>query len=233
MQQDNALRQFLLFAFVLLLPCFALWTLAANPLAMPAVGLVDMLLKAWFPTIVDGLIFHGSDTVLLTNFGELNGVAVPPEQSEYQLAFAINPGILSYSFPFYATLHFATQKKHYLGSFITGLCVLFPLFLLGLLSLCLKELMVNLGQIFFRQEGVFVPNGNLIALFYQLNVLIVPTIAPIALWIAQNRETTLLRSVFARWGNPGKIEPVPEAPEQGTLLQGKGARSSSSAGDQQ
>jgi len=193
---DHALRQFLLFAFALILPCFALWTLAAGPLAMPVVGLANMILKAWFPGVVDGLVFHGADTVLLTRFGELNGMAVPPEQSEYQLAFAINPGILSYSFPFYATLHFATQKKEYLTGFITGVLILYPLFLLGLVSLCMKELMVNLGKLFFDQPGVFIPNGNVIALFYQLNVLIVPTIAPISLWIWQNRQTPLLRGIF-------------------------------------
>ncbi|MFV8818035.1 exosortase H-associated membrane protein [Haliea sp. E17] len=198
MQPDRALRQFLLFAFVLILPCFALWTVAAQPLAMPVVGLVDLILKTWFPTIVEQLQFHGADTVLLTRFGELNGTPVPPSQSEYQLGFTINPGILSYSFAFYAALHFATQKKEYLWSFLTGVMVLYPLFLLGVVSLCLKQLMVNLGPLFLDQPGVLVPNSNLIALFYQLNVLIIPTIAPIALWIWQNWDTPLLRGVFRR-----------------------------------
>ncbi len=202
MQPDRALRQFLLFAFVLLLPCFALWTVAAQPLAMPVVGLVDMLLKAWFPSVVDVLQFHGADTILLTQFGELNGRPVPAGQSEFQLGFKINPGILSYSFPFYAALHFATQKKEYLWTFLTGAMVLYPLFLLGVVSLCLKELMLNLGTLFYQQEGVFVPNATLIALFYQLNVLIIPTIAPIGLWLWQNWETPLVRGVFGALEKP-------------------------------
>ena len=80
--QDNYLRQFLLFAFALIIPCFALWTLAAGPLAMPAVGLADIILKAWFPEVVHGLVFQGADAALMTNFGELDGRPVPPEQSE-------------------------------------------------------------------------------------------------------------------------------------------------------
>lgn len=207
MPRDHALRQFLLFAFALILPCFALWTVAARPMAMPVVGLADMILKAWFPGVVDGLVFHGTDTVLLTRFGELNGVAVPPDQSEYQLAFAINPGILSYSFPFYATLHFATQKKEYLTGFITGVLILYPLFLIGLVSMCMKELLINLGKLFYDQPDVWIPNGNLIALFYQLNVLIVPTIAPISLWIWQNRDTPLLRGIFRSMGREGEAAP--------------------------
>ncbi len=209
MQPDNALRQFLLFAFVLLLPCFALWTVAAQPLAMPVVGLADLLLGAWFPSVVESLSFHGGDVVLMTAFGELDGKPVLPGQSEYQLGFSINPGILSYSFPFYAALHFATQKKEYLWNFLTGVMVLYPLFLVGVLSLCLKELMLGLGPLFLDLPDSFIPNANVIALFYQLNVLIIPTIAPIALWLWQNWDTPLLRGVFGR---------EPEAEEEAKTL---------------
>ncbi|MEP4149408.1 MAG: exosortase H-associated membrane protein [Halioglobus sp.] len=190
---DNNLRQFLLFAFALIIPCFALWTVAMGYIAMPAVGLADMILAGWFPEVVDGVNFQGGKAVLMTHFGELNGAPVPPGQSEYQLAFLINPGILSYSLPFYATLHFATAKDEYLVSFMTGIFILYPLVLVGLLSLCLKELMINLGSLFMEQSGV--PNGTFIALFYQLNVLIVPTVAPIALWAWQSRDTALLRGI--------------------------------------
>ena len=193
--RDNNFRQFLLFAFALIVPCFALWTLAAAPVAMPVVGLVDMILQAWFPAIVDSLVLQGSDVALMTTFGELNGRPVPAEQSEYQLGFAINPGILSYSLPFYATLHFATQKDNYLQSFVAGILVLYPLILLGLLSVCLKELMVNLGSLFLEQD-TFVPNPTFLALFYQLNVLIVPTVAPILLWAWQSRDTSLMRGIL-------------------------------------
>lgn len=193
--RDNDFRQFLLFAFALIVPCFALWTVAAGPIAMPAVGLVDMILQAWFPQVVDALIFRDGSAALLTQFGELNGRPVAPELSEYQLGFAINPGVLTYSLPFYATLHFATRKESYLGEFLTGVLVLFPLIVVGLLSLCLKELMLNLGALFMEQDAL-VPNDTFIALFYQLNVLIVPTVAPILLWAFQSRDTPLLRGLL-------------------------------------
>ena len=66
--EDTNLRQFLLFAFALIVPCFAIWTLLSGPIAMPVVGLADMILKAWFPTVVDGLLLQGSDTLLMTQF---------------------------------------------------------------------------------------------------------------------------------------------------------------------
>lgn len=196
MVKNSHFRQFLLFVFALIIPCFALWTVFTSAIAMPVVGLVDMILGGWFPSMVEGLFMEGADTVLATEFGELNGRMVPPEQSEYQLAFLINPAIVSYSLPFYATLHFATNKRAYLSSFISGVLILYPFILIGLLSLCLKELMVNLGMVFFEQPGIWVPNGTVIALLYQLNVLIIPTVAPILLWAWQSRETPLMQGLL-------------------------------------
>jgi len=194
--ENQHLRQFLLFVFALIIPCFALWTVAADAIAMPVVGLANIILGAWFPDVVDVLRFHSSDVVLLTQFGELDGKPVPPEQAEYQLGFSVNPAILSYSLPFYATLHFATPKEDYLESFFWGVLLLYPLILLGLISLCLKDLMLQLGPLFMEQPGVFIPHGNIIALAYQLNVLIVPTVAPIAVWAWQSRDTPLFTSVL-------------------------------------
>ncbi len=40
------------------------------------------------------------------------------------------------------------------------------------------------------------PNGNVIALLYQLNVLIIPTVAPALLWAWQNRDGPLIRGIL-------------------------------------
>ena len=102
--------------------------------------------------------------------------------------------IVTVSVPFYTVLHFATQRDTYLGSYLYGLIILYLLMMFGLLCLCLKELMVNLGGTFFEQPDVFVPNANVIGILYQFNVLIVPTLAPAMIWIWQGRDTPLLRS---------------------------------------
>ena len=102
--------------------------------------------------------------------------------------------IVTVSVPFYTVLHFATPRTTYLGSYLYGLIILYLLMIFGLLCLCLKELMVNLGGTFFEQPDVFVPNANIIGILYQFNVLIVPTLAPAIIWIWQGRNTPLLRS---------------------------------------
>jgi hypothetical protein len=196
--EQHHMRQFLLFVFALLIPSFVLWTVASGPLAVPAIGLVNLMLTHWFPDVVNALYMEGSQVLLMTEFGEKDGTLVPLLGAEYRLGFRVNTRILSYSLPFYTALHFATQKNEYMSSYLWGLLVLYPLFVFGLLCLCLKELMVNVGANFFSQPGVFVPDAHVIGILYQLNVLIVPTLAPAMLWVWQSKDTPLMRSAFGK-----------------------------------
>jgi len=198
--EQHHMRQFLLFVFVLLIPCFALWTVGSGLIALPAIGLVNNVLTHWFPDVVHAVYVQGGEALLMTEFGEDNGRLIPLSEAEYRLGFQLNTRILSYSFPFYTALHFATQKEDYLNSYIYGLLVLYPFFMLGLLLLCLKELMVNLGSRFFEQPGIYVPDANLIGLFYQLSVLIVPTLVPTGLWVWQSKDSPILNSTLKALG---------------------------------
>jgi hypothetical protein len=200
MVEQHHLRQFLLFVFALLIPSFVLWTLVSASLAVPAIGLVNMMLTAWFPDVVQGLYADGVEALLMTEFGELNGKLVSLKEAEYRLGFKVNTGILSYSLPFYTALHFATEKQVYLEKYLGGLLILYMLFVFGLLCLCLKELMVNLGTVFLDQPGTFVPHANVIAVLYQFNVLVVPTLAPVVLWAWQARHTPLMKDAFSLGG---------------------------------
>ena len=196
MAEQHDVRQFLLFVFVLLIPCFALWTVASGPLAIPALGFSNMVLTHWFPDVVNALYVDGNKALLMTEFGEKNGNLVPLAGAEYRLGFQVNTRILTYSLPFYTALHFATQKKEYFQSYVWGLLILYPLLTIGLICLCLKELMVSLGTHFFSQQGVYVPDANLIGILYQFSVLIVPTLAPAIIWVWQNKDAPLLRSAL-------------------------------------
>ena len=106
------MRQFLLLVFALLIPCFALWTIASGPIALPAIGLVGKLMSSWFPDVVNAFYADGPEVILMTEFGKSSGQLVPLSEAEYRLGFQINTRILSYSLPFYTALHFATQKKN-------------------------------------------------------------------------------------------------------------------------
>ena len=198
MAEQHHMRQFLLFVFTLLIPFFALWTIASAPIALPAIGIAGMLLTNWFPDVVNALYASGSEAILMTEFGENAGQLIPLSEAEYRLGFEVNTQILSYSFPFYTALHFATQKKNYLTDYLWGVLMLYVLFVFGLVCLCLKELMVNVGAPFFNQRGALVPYAEVIAIAYQFSVLIVPTLAPAVLWIWQSKDSQLLEGVFTK-----------------------------------
>lgn len=191
------MRQFLLYVFVLLVPCFVVWTVLGGLLATPAVGWIGLCLKNWFPMVVEALYIDGANALLMTQFGEKNGAPAPLAQSEHQLGFTINTMTVTYSLPFYTALHFATQRDDYFVSYIYGLVILYLMLTIGILCLCLKELMINLGGTFLEQPDTLVPAANVIALLYQFNVLIVPTLAPALIWVWQGRKTPLLRSSLA------------------------------------
>lgn len=194
--EEPHLRQFLLYVFVLLVPCFVLWSAVSASLQLPAVGLVHLALTHWFPDIVHGLFADGANALLMTGFGEKNGQPVDLAGASHRLGFRINPRILTYSLPFYSALYFATPREKYLANYLWGVLILYALATFGLLWLCLKELMVNLGSLFLEQPGVAVPGSNLIGILYQFNILIVPTLAPAALWLWQGRESPLLATVM-------------------------------------
>lgn len=194
--EKNHLRQFLLLVFLLLIPCFALWDFLSAILVTPVIGLAHLILSNWFPDTVNVLYQQGADAVLMTRFDQVDGRLVAALDPESGLGFKENTRIITYSIPFFAALHFATEKKDYLADFFWGLLLLYPFILLGLVSLCLKDLMVTLGAAFLEQPSTLVPGPDVIGMTYQFSVLIVPTLIPVLIWAWQSRETPLLQGLL-------------------------------------
>jgi hypothetical protein len=195
-REHRDLRQFLLFVFALLVPCFAIWTFFSAALVTPVIGLVHLTLSSWFPPIVNVIYQQGADLLLMTSLDQVAGQFVQVEVASEGLGFKINTRTVTYSIPFYAALHFATEKKGYLVNFLWGLLVIYPFIYLGLISFCLKELMVVFGVAFLEQPGVFVPGPDVIGIAYQLSSLIIPTLVPVLVWAWQSRETRLLQDLL-------------------------------------
>lgn len=198
MPSKPPLRRFVLLVFLLIIPLFAIWTMTSTILALPAIGLDHLILTAWLPDIVNSVTVRGAEALVVTNFGEANGQIVTAERGEEMIAFLVDTRLLSYSLPFYASLHFANPRNNSLGDFILGIIVLYALFVFGLVSMSLKDLMVTLGASFLEHPEALVPSGEAIGLLYQFNVLIVPALSPILLWAWQNRDSALLRGVAGK-----------------------------------
>jgi len=151
---------------------------------------------------VHNFTLTGPQALLATHFGELDGEIVSAQVAGYRLAYPLNTRILTYSLPFYAALHFATNTTSGIsgndGSFAgfgKGLLLLYPLLILGLVSVCLKNLMLGLGPIFIDSSDT---SASLIGLLYQLSTLMVPPLAPILIWAWQSRESSLLQQLLVK-----------------------------------
>lgn len=192
MSENPSLRRFFGLVLLLLVPSFVVWMVVDTWLAWPAVWLSDVVLRFWMPEVVASIQLQASNALVMTHFGELKNVIVSADQAGYQMGFPADVRLLSYSIPFYAALHFATPQSESLGNFSVGLWVLFALIFFGLISVTLKNLMLGLGQPFFDQSAILVPNGQAIAILYQLSILIIPPLAPIVIWAWQSRNNPLM-----------------------------------------
>ena len=181
-------RQFVL-TLILMPITFGIWYAAGTLFAAPAVWLTDFLLSAAYPDIVEAVRLQGADMRVLTQFGEDGGVIMPAADAGNQIALEMNTRLVSYSIAFYAALLMASNLKDAMFKFCIGLAWLWLIMSFGLASIIGKDLLLMVGAPFLNAPGV--PPADLIALAYQFNVLLMPTLAPVCLWFWQLRGSPL------------------------------------------
>ena len=181
-------RQFVL--TVTLMPItFGIWYAAGTMFAAPAVWLCDFLLSSAYPNIVEAVGLQGVEVLVRTQFGEDGGVIMAAADAGNQIALEINTRLVSYSIAFYAALLMASNLRDAIYKFCIGLFWLWLIMAFGLASILGKDLLLMVGAPFLNAPGV--PPADLIALTYQFNVLLMPTLAPVCLWFWQLRGSPL------------------------------------------
>jgi hypothetical protein len=197
-----SLYRYIGLVILLMVPFFTLWyALGALPSA-PALWLSQLTLNGALPNVLEAVTIDNHQLLALTRFGELDGQVVALAEAEYQLAFPLNTRMLSYSVPFYAALHFASRLERPLERFAWGLFVLWSLMFLGIVAVTLKNLMLGLGDLLYTHSTVPLPPPAAIALLYQFSTLIVPTLAPVALWAWSIRKTPQGAALLGRHAAP-------------------------------
>ena len=181
-------RQFVL-TLILMPITFGIWYAAGTLFAAPAVWLCDFLLSSAYPNIVEALGLQGVKVLARTQFGEDGGVIMAAAEAGNQIALEINTRLVSYSIAFYAALLMASNLKDAIYKFCIGLFWLWLIMAFGLASILGKDLLLVVGAPFLNAPGV--PPADLIALTYQFNVLLMPTLAPVCLWFWQLRGSPL------------------------------------------
>ena len=181
-------RQFVL-TLILMPITFGIWYAAGTLFAAPAVWLTDFLLSSAYPNIVEAAGLQGAEMMVRTQFGEDGGVIMPAADAGNQIALEINTRLVSYSIAFYAALLMASNLKDAMYKFCIGLFWLWLIMAFGLASILGKDLLLMVGGPFLNAPRV--PPADLIALTYQFNVLLMPTLAPVCLWFWQLRGSPL------------------------------------------
>ena len=174
---------------------FGLWYAAGSLFAAPAVWLCDVLLSYLYPSLIDTAGLQGADMQLVTPFGESGAQLLTAKEAGNQIALEINTLLVSYSIAFYGALLMAANVQNSLYKFSLGLFWLWLVMAVGLASIAGKELLLLIGGPFLSTS--LVPPADVIALTYQFNVLLMPTLAPVFLWFWQLRGSPLWEQLAA------------------------------------
>lgn len=183
------MRRQIVLTLVLMPITFGMWYAAGPLFSAPAVWLCDLVLTYFYPGIVDNAGLRAVDLQLTTQFGESGGKILPAKQAGNQIALEINTRLVSYSIAFYGALLMASNVRDSLYKFSIGLFCLWLIMAAGLASIVGKELLLLVGGPFL--SAPLVPPADVIALAYQFNVLLMPTLAPVFLWFWQLRGSPL------------------------------------------
>ena len=168
---------------------FGIWYAAGTLFAAPAVWLCNAILSEAYPALIDSVRLSGVDMITKLTIGESGGAFIAAKEAGNQIAMEINTRLVSYSIAFYAALLMASNVEQSVYKFCIGLFWLWLSMAFGLASILGKDLLLMMGPLFLNASGV--PPANLLALTYQFNVLLMPTLAPVCLWFWQLRGSPL------------------------------------------
>jgi len=174
---------------------FGIWYAAGSLFAAPAVWLCDVLLSYLYPSLIDTAGLQGANMQLVTQFGKSGGQLLTAKEAGNQIALEINTLLVSYSIAFYGALLMAANVQNSLYKFSLGLFWLWLIMAAGLASIAGKELLLLIGGPFLNTS--LVPPADVIALTYQFNVLLMPSLAPVFLWFWQLRGSPLWEHLAA------------------------------------
>ena len=174
---------------------FGIWYAAGTLFAAPAVWLCDFFLGFVYPTLIDTARLQGAELQLVTRLGESGGQIQSATTAGNQIALEINTRLVSYSIAFYGALLLASNVQDTLYKFSIGLFWLWLIMAIGLASIAGKDLLMLAGDLFLNTPRV--PPADVVALTYQFNVLLMPTLAPVFLWFWQLRGSPLWEHLAA------------------------------------
>ena len=183
----NPLYAFFLKAALWLPLCLGLWYWKAEWFSSPAAMVSGWTLRGLFPGWVKAVEWSQRTVTLVTTLQ----VPMAPGVSEGKYAAMVaeaNPLLYSFGLALFAALLLASAGTKRWRKLMLGALVLIPFQAWGICFDLLKQVAITAGPVVAAQTGFSPWQREGIALGYQLGRLILPTVAPITLWLALIRQ---------------------------------------------
>ncbi len=177
--RHTSLARFVLRTFLWLPPCFAAWYFASRYISAAAAAIASLFVHGFAPGIVSAIEHPGVELAFVTTI-EVMGA---PGRAAF-LVPEVNPLAYTYGLALFVALMLATRGKAW--KILAGAALLTLFAGWGIAFDFLAHVGVKLGPEIALQAGLAGWRSELVALGYQLGVLVLPGLAPIALWAAFN-----------------------------------------------
>jgi hypothetical protein len=199
----NPLYAFLLKAALWLPLSLGLWYWQAEWINWPAAMLSGWVLHGLFPWVESVEWSQRLLDVLTT----LRVDSVPAQDGRIAMMVAeANPLLYSYGMPLFVALFMASGEAKRWHKLVLGMLLLIPFQAWGVCFDILKQVAISSGPAVADQVGFSEWQREAIALAYQLGTLILPTLAPIALWLVLSPKFIPMLMLEGALQNEGKAE---------------------------
>lgn len=185
-----SLSGFFLRTVLWLLPTLFFWYQLSPVLAQPVGWVSAGLMQFLFPWANMGYQMNGAAIDLLTGLqlpdpgGFVAGrVAMASPEADYR--------VFGFGLPMLLALLLATKPQHLGRKISAGVLLLFPIQVAGVMFAWLKQIAIDLNVELAMQTGFVLIDREIIALGYQLSTLILPTLAPVVIWLVFDRSAFL------------------------------------------
>jgi hypothetical protein len=161
---------------------FALWYFAGPLFTVPVELIVDAASRVALPDIVRSVEQHASVITFITSLRPGNAAGAGA------ISVDVNALLYSYGMPMFAALTLAAREPGWPRKLVIGIVVLLPLVGWGVLADFLKNIAFSAGPLVTTQTGFSLAERQAIAFAYQFGALILPTVAPAAVWVLMHRR---------------------------------------------
>ena len=161
---------------------FAVWYFAGPLLAFLVKLIVEPVSRLAFGDIVATVEQDGATLVFLTKLRPGDA------QAAGNISVDVNTLLYAYGMPMFAALTLAAREPRWPRKLLIGFAVMLPLVSFGVVADCLKNVVFSAGPLVASQTGFPAAGRDAIAFSYQFGALIMPTVAPAALWVLLHRR---------------------------------------------